>query len=76
MTLFLNQARSCFLAKALTSVGASRVSIGPPISVMDRGVGALASAFIRAVLARTGTAGWQTARMWVWAPRCSTKVRT
>ena len=61
------------MAKLLTSVGASRVSIGPPIKVMLRGVAALLSAFISAVAAKTGTAGWHTASKWVSGPRWSQK---
>ena len=48
-------------ASWLTAVGERRVSIGPPISVMERGVNGSFSASMRAMAAITGTEGWQTA---------------
>ena len=48
-------------ASMLTAVGERRVSMGPPISVMLSGVNGSSSASMRAMAARTGTEGWQTA---------------
>ena len=61
MQLRLNQAIPRFSASLLTSVRLTRVSIGPPISVIDRGVCGLLVASMRAMAAITGTEGWQTA---------------
>src|SRR6476660_9735186 len=72
MTLRRNQStpRSC--ASLLTAVGLLRVSIGPPISVIERGAWRSPSVSISAVAASTGTDGWHTATTWVSPPRkCS-----
>ena len=51
----------CEPAKRLTSVGLTRVSIGPAISVMERGTERSPFASISETAANTGTVGWQTA---------------
>ena len=61
MTLFSNQPNGRCVASVLTAVGASRVSIGPPIIVSVLGRHWFLSAFISAVAAKAGTAGWHTA---------------
>ena len=48
-------------ASRLTAVGERRVSMGPPIRIIERGVFGSFSASMRAMAAITGTAGWQTA---------------
>ena len=48
-------------ASVLTTVGFTRVSIGPPISTMECGTYGSPSASMRATAASTGTDGWQTA---------------
>ena len=48
-------------ASRLTAVGERRVSIGPPIRIIERGVMGSFSASMRAMAAITGTEGWQTA---------------
>ena len=50
-----------FSASMLTCVGLTRVSIGPPISVMDARRVRVVLGFHRATAAITGTEGWQTA---------------
>ena len=59
--------RSC--ATRFTAVGERRVSMGPPISVIDTGTASEPSASIRATAASTGTAGWHTAMTWRSGPR-------
>ena len=46
-------------------MGLTRVSIGPPISVMVAGAKRSPRASISATAASTGTEGWQTAMTWV-----------
>src|SRR4051794_30618052 len=46
------------IASLLTAVGFTRVSIGPPMSVIERGAKASCSSSIRATAASTGTEGW------------------
>ena len=59
-------------ASLLTAVGFERVSIGPPISVIERGANLSPRASISATAASTGTDGWQTATTCVPSPRrCS-----
>jgi len=67
MQLLLNHAlpRSC--ARRLTLVGLCRVSMGPPMSVIESGTCGLSCASIRAIAAISGTDGWQTPS--VWTPR-------
>ena len=60
-TLLRNQSMSRLSASALTAVGLTRVSIGPPISVMVAGRKRSLRASISAIAATTGTDGWQTA---------------
>ena len=68
MTLFSNHSIGRVLASLLTAVSLRRVSIGPPISVIEAGcIGSLRDA-ISAAAASTGTAGWQTAITCVFAP--------
>ena len=50
-----------FLASSLTLVGLTRVSIGPAISVMERGCAGLPACAITATAASTATQGWHTA---------------
>ena len=59
-----NQASGFEVASALTLVGLSRTSIGPAISVIERGVAGFRSSDITATAARACTQGWQTARIW------------
>ncbi len=63
MTFCSNQLNGRCVASVLTAVGASRVSIGPPIMVSVLGRQRFLSWFISAVAAKAGTAGWQTASM-------------
>ena len=51
------------MASSFTAVGLSRTSIGPAISVIDRGVAGLRSSDITATAASVCTQGWQTARI-------------
>ena len=51
------------MATVLTSVGAFRVSIGPPIMLSVFGRQGFLSALISAAAAKAGTEGWQTASM-------------
>ena len=55
-------------ASWLTWVGLRRVSIGPPIRVIEAGRHGSSMAAMRAAAARTGTEGWQTAMTWVLVP--------
>ncbi|MNY73180.1 hypothetical protein D3C86_2119110 [compost metagenome] len=57
MTLSRNHSIGRSLASRLTAVGLMRVSIGPPISVIDAGDSGSSAASIRATAASTGTAG-------------------
>src|SRR3546814_17993430 len=59
MTLLSNHHSGFSVARLLTAVGDSRVSIGPPIITSERGV-ASPRAAISDTAARTGTVGWQT----------------
>src|SRR3546814_3103937 len=59
MTLLSNQHSGFSVARLLTAVGDSRVSIGPPIITSERGV-ASPRAAISDTAASTGTVGWQT----------------
>ena len=63
MTLRLNQLWGRSVASVLTAVGASRVSIGPPIMVSVSGRAGCLSSFISATAASAGTDGWHTASM-------------
>ena len=56
-----NQAIGLPLARRFTSVGLTRTSIGPAISVSVRGVATWFSSDITATAASAGTVGWQTA---------------
>ncbi len=56
-----NQASDLDVASSFTAVGLSRVSIGPAISVIERGVAGLRSCDITATAASVCTQGWQTA---------------
>lgn len=51
-----------------TAVGATRVSIGPPIRVIVRGWHGSLSAAIIATAASVGTQGWHTASTWLAGP--------
>ena len=63
-------------ASVFTAVGLTRVSIGPPISVIVAGRCASSRASMSATAATTGTAGWQTAITCVPGPsRCSIEIR-
>ena len=65
--------RSC--ARLFTAVGLLRVSIGPPISVIDSGTNGSFAASISAAAAITGTDGWHTATTWTLPPRtCSISI--
>ena len=59
MTLSWNHDSGWRVARLLTEVGDSRVSIGPPIIVIDFGSGSPCAA-ISEIAASTGTVGWQT----------------
>ena len=71
MTLFWNQPCGRWVASVLTAVGASRVSIGPPIMVSVLGRHLALSAPMIAVAAKAGTEGWHTASMCGRSPRFS-----
>ena len=76
MTFWRNQSRSCCSASLLTAVGLTRVSIGPPISVIVAGRRRSPRASISATAASTGTDGWHTAMMWASGPRqCRIEMR-
>ena len=76
MTLRRNQSVPRRSASVLTSVGLTRVSIGPPISTMEWGTQGSSSASMRATAAITGTEGWHTAITWM-SPcsACSIEIR-
>ena len=57
-------------ASLVTTVGAARVSTGPPISVMLRGCAGSLSAAMSETAATTAGAGWHTATTCVSGPRC------
>ena len=72
MVLRRNQSVPRASASLLTAVGASRVSIGPPISVIVSGRSGSRSSDISATAASTGTDGWHTAMTCAPGPRwCS-----
>ena len=62
MTLRRNQPMPRCSASSLTTVGLTRVSTGPPASVIDKGAAGSPSSSISATAASTGTEGWQTAK--------------
>ena len=68
MTLLRNQSMPRSSASLLTAVGLRRVSIGPPISVIDGGTQGSSSASISETAAITGTDGWHTAMTWMLPP--------
>ena len=68
MQLRRNQSVPRSIASWLTAVGLRRVSIGPPISVIERGAQGSDSASMRAMAAMTGTDGWQIAMTCVSGP--------
>ncbi len=55
-----------FIARLLTAVGLRRASMGPPIIVIERGVGSPREA-ISEIAASTGTVGWQTEMTCAWS---------
>ena len=61
MTLCRNHWMPRRPASVLTAVGLTRVSIGPPINVMEIGTYGSSSASMTETAAMTGTAGWHTA---------------
>ena len=69
MTFWRNHIIELRIARSLGVVGLTRVSIGPPIRVIDRGWRGSLSAAISAAAAITGTDGWQTAMTWTSGPR-------
>ncbi len=76
MTLLENQCSGLVVASELTWVGLLRVSIGPPIIVIDSGRSSPALA-ISEIAASTGTVGWQTEitcrlRAPIWRMNCCT----
>ena len=73
MTFRLNQLSGFSLARLLTSVGLSRVSTGPAIRVMVRGVAGFWSIDITATAIRVCTQGWQTASTFPPGPIVSMK---
>ena len=64
MTLAANQSVPRSSASEFTTVGFSRVSIGPPIKVMLCGTSGSPSASMSDTAAITGTEGWHTAMTW------------
>ncbi len=73
MTLFSNQEMGRLVASVLTTVGSTRVSMGPAMSVSVRGVQSLPASDITAVATRAATHGWHTAITWVSGPRTSSQ---
>lgn len=73
MTLRSNHSIGLSVASSLTLVGLWRTSIGPPISVMVKGVNGWFASDITATAASPCTQGWQTARMWARWPSSSRK---
>ncbi len=72
MTVLRNQSMPRSWASLFTPVGLRRVSIGPPISVIDVGTKGSRRASMIETAATTGTEGWHTAMTWVLPPRtCS-----
>src|SRR5215212_7550800 len=61
IALCRNQSVPRSMASLLTAVGFTRVSIGPPMRIIDRGAKASCSSSISATAASTGTEGWHTA---------------
>ena len=63
------------LARLFTAVGEMRVSIGPPIRIIERGASGSPASSITDTAASTGTEGWHTAITWVSSPRwCSMAI--
>ena len=61
------------MASVLTTVGSTRVSMGPAISVSVRGAQSLPASAITAVATSAATHGWHTAITWVSGPRTSSQ---
>ncbi len=61
MTVRSNQSSVCASANLLTAVGLTRVSIGPPIRIIEAGWQGSPAAAISDTAASTGTDGWHTA---------------
>jgi hypothetical protein len=62
--------------KSVTSVGAASGSMGPPMSVIERGCASGRAAARRAAATSTRGAGWQTATTWRSGPSASMKPWT
>ena len=76
MTLRSNQESGLLVARSLTTVGSTRVSIGPAINVRVRGWQGLPASAITAVAASAATHGWHTAITWVSGPSSSSQRMT
>ncbi len=73
MTLRSNHEIGRLVASVLTTVGSTRVSIGPAINVSVRGVAGLPASDITAVATSAATHGWHTAMTWVSGPSSSSQ---
>ncbi len=73
MRFFSNHSMGLLVARRFTSVGFTRQSTGPAISVRLRGCAGLSSSAITAVAASAATQGWHTATMWLPGPTASVK---
>ena len=73
MTLRSNHDSGLLVARSLTTVGSTRVSMGPAMSVSVRGTAGFPASAITAVAASAATHGWQTAITWVSGPRTSSQ---
>jgi hypothetical protein len=69
MTVRSNHSKLRVCARSLTSVGLRRVSIGPPIIVIERGSAGSSSDDISEIAPSTGTVGWHTDITWTSGPR-------
>ncbi len=71
ITLRSNQEIGLLVARSFTTVGSTRVSIGPAMSVSVRGCAGFPASAITAVATSAGTHGWHTAITWVSGPMIS-----
>ena len=71
ITLRSNHSIGLLVARSFTTVGSTRVSMGPAMSVSVRGCAGLPASAITAVATSAATHGWHTAITWVPGPRIS-----
>ena len=76
MQLSRNHSMPRSSASRLTAVGLSRVSIGPPMRIIEAGEAGSFIFSMQATATETGTEGWQTAITWVPGPRSRSMAMT